>query len=278
MKYFAFIGVFFFSVTVIAVESTRELAIAQQSYAVGNFKYARATAQELNTADGYALACQTGLVIGGLQEIGSAAVTSLQGALADCRKALDLDPTHYSAGLSHAIATGFEGLRLRKTAYAQASKREIEALIRRYPDNAFAVGAAAGWHAAVAREGLFARLLLGAGRGKAGSLYAQAILLPNAELPLHFEYSRFLAAGNKQDKANALRILKDILAKPPQNALEKILLEKCLQIQTALRSGDKKSISQALAAATPFGGIDAWGSVKKTGIKGFPLQAAAGAP
>lgn len=278
MKYIALIGVFLCSVTVSAKEAVNELALAQLAYAMGNFTYARASGRELGSADGYALACQTGLVMGGFQETGLAAVRSLHGALTDCRKALDLDPTHFSAGLSHAIATGFEGLRLRKSAYARASKKDIETLIKRHPNNAFAVGALAGWHAAVSRQGLLARLALGAGRTQAHTLYAQAVQLPGADLPLYFDYIRFLADGKADDKAEALQLLADVIANPPEGGLVLILLEKCRQLQTALQSGDKKALKQALATAMPFGGIDAWGATKKTNIDGFPLWENPGAP
>ncbi len=269
---------FFFSQVGFATEPARNIDDALLDYNAGNFAAAKTTAQQLSTAEGYALACQAGLVIGGFQEKGVAAVRSLHGAIEDCRKALDLEPTNYSAGVSHAIATGFEGLRLKKVAYARASKKDIETLIRRFPNNALAAGALAGWHAAVSRQGVFARLILGAGRDKARSLFARAVLLRGAELPVYFEYIRFLAAGNNQDKSKAESLLAKITARPPKNALEKLLLEKCLQIQSALQSGDKKSLKQALAVATPFTGIDAWGAVKKTNIKGFPLQQNRGTP
>lgn len=278
MKYFAFIGVFFVSVAVPASDTVDQFALAQRAYAVGNFTDARTSGREVGTADSFALACQAGLVIGGFQEKGAAAVHALHGALADCRKAIDLDPAHFTAGLSHAIATGFEGLRLRKTAYARASKKDIEALIKRYPSNAFAVGALAGWHAAVAREGLFARLALGADRAKARRLYVQAVQLPGADLPLYFDYIRFLADGKSDDKAEALRLLADIFANPPAGGLAGILLDKCRQLQAALLSGDKKALKQALAAAMPFGDIDVWGAVRKTNVDGFPLREGQGLP
>ena len=113
-------------------------------------------------------------------------------------KALKIDPKHYVAALSHAIAIGFEGLRIRKASYARASKREIEQFIQHYPQNALARGSLAGWHAAVAEEGWLARLFLGASRARAKSLYAEALLLPNLETPLLYEYIRFLASGNRQ--------------------------------------------------------------------------------
>ncbi len=278
MKHITYILLFFFSQAGFTTEPTGDFDHALLDYNAGRFAAATIGARQLGTADGYALACRSRLVIGGFQEKGAAAVLSLHGAIEDCRKALKLEPTHYGAGISHAIATGFEGLRLRKSDYARASKKYIEALIQQHPDNALAVGALAGWHAAVADQGVFARLILGASRDKAHTLFSQAILLQGSELSLYFEYIRFLAAGNGEEQSESLRLLVKVLAKSPKNALEKLLLEKCLQIQNALQSGNKKPLKQALSMAAPFAGIDAWGTVKKTGIKGFPLQQNHGTP
>lgn len=275
MKYFVLIVVLFFSPSLppaLANNIADELALAKQDYSRGDFARARTTAQQLDTAEGYALACQSGLVIGGFQEQGIPAVMSLHGALADCRKALDLDPTHYRAGLSHAIALGFEGQRLRKTAYARASKKNIESLITRYPDNALALGALGGWHAAVSREGVFARLILDASRAEASTLYSKALQLPGAELPLYFEFIRFLASGNSLERAKALTVLAKVFEKPPNGALEKLLIDKSLQIKDAIEFNDKKLLKKALEEATPFNDIDVWGTVRKTGISAFPLD------
>jgi len=278
VKYFICTLFFFFSLTGIVAGSTRDFNRAVLDFNAGRFTAAKTGAQQLGTAEGYALACKSGLVIGGFQEKGVAAVQSLHGAIEDCRKALDIEPENYSAGISHAIATGFEGLRLKKIAYARASKKSIETLIDRYPENALAAGALAGWHAAVSRQGIFARMILDTGRNKARTLFSQAIKLRGVELPLYFEYIRFLASGNSREKSEAKRLLTEVLSMSPRNALEKLLLEKCLQIQSALDSGDKKSLKKALAVATPFTGIDVWGTVRKTDIKGFPLRQNRGAP
>jgi len=275
MKYFAFILVLIWSPLTqpaLSSDTLNQLAQAQLNYAAGKFNQARIDARQLETAEGYALACQAGLVIGGFQERGAAAVASLHEALQDCRLALELEPTHYRAGLSHAIALGFEGQRLRRTAYARASKQNIEALIKQYPNNALATGALGGWHAAVSLEGMFARAFLGASRAKAKALYSEALKLPDAELPLCFEYIRFLASGSRQERTEALKVLAQVGGKPPKGALEKLLKDKSLQIRNAIELDDKKMLERALEEATPFNGIDVWGSLKKTGIRAFPLE------
>ena len=246
-----------------------------QAYLEGDFARARTeaslSANNRPDADTFGLACQTGLIVGGFFESKAQAVQSLHSALGACDQALMLEPDHYVAGLSHAIALGFEGLRLRKASYARASKREIEALIAKYPRNAVARGALAGWHAAVAREGWLARLFLGASRARAKSLYKEAFALPGVELPLTYEYVRFLAAGNSAEQQQAQSLLNDALARSAQNGLEALLLRKMKDLSTALASGKKKEIKASIRATIPFGDIDRWGPPDQTNLAAYPV-------
>ena len=245
------------------------------AFVAGNLRVARqearTAAEQKATADSFALACRAGLAIGGFLETGEPAVLSLHGAIEDCEKALKIDPKHYVAALSHAIAIGFEGLRLRKASYARASKREIEQFIQHYPQNALARGSLAGWHAAVAEEGWLARLFLGASRARAKSLYAEALLLPNLETPLTYEYIRFLASGNRQDREKAMTLANEVLMQSPKDGFEAVLHTKLEPLLDALRRGDKNSIKQSISEATPFIGIDNWGKPDRVGLGAFPL-------
>lgn len=236
----------------------QESAPGWDAYRDGDYNGARQLARSAGTAEGFALACRAGLVVGGFYEQGNAAVASLHRALADCEAALEIDPANYVAGLSHAIALGFEGRRLRKVAYARASKRGIEALIARYPDNALAQGALAGWHAEVAREGFFARLVLGASRGRAERLYRKASELPTAALPLAFEHIRFLARGGRSERVLALKEAEKALAATPEDAFEVLLQQKIEAIRAAIAARDKAALKEALKEAMPFDGIGRW--------------------
>ena len=252
-----------------------------QAYLDGDFTRARAealaAARSTPSADAFALSCQAGLVIGGFFEGNRDAVRSLHQALDNCEQALAIDPDHFVAGLSHAIAIGFEGLRLRKASYARASKREIEALIAKYPRNAIAHGALAGWHAAVAREGWLARLFLGASRARAKSLYAEAFSLPGVEVPLVYEYARFLADGDGEDQQEARHLIAQALDKPAQNSLDALLLGKLQTLQGALAGGEKKQLKTSIQATIPFNNIDNWGSPDATKLTAHPLPDRSGA-
>lgn len=245
------------------------------AYVRGDLAAARATAQqaanEKPSADSYALACRAGLAIGGFLETGEAAVESLHQSLKDCEKALELDPNHYVAALSHAIAIGFEGLRLRKAAYARASRREIETFIELYPQNALARGSLAGWHAAVAQEGWLARLFLGASRARAKSLYAEALVLPNLEAPLTYEYIRFLVGGTAADREKASSLASQMLATAPSDGFEAILHTRLETLLLALKSNNEERIEQSVADATPFNGIDDWGKPDAVAKPAYPL-------
>ena len=255
--------------------ATSQPAPGWDAYVSGDLMTARESAQnaarENPTADSFALACRAGLAIGGFMETGETAVQSLHQSLKDCEQALRLEPEHYVAALSHAIAIGFEGLRLRKASYARASKREIEAFIQLYPQNALARGSLAGWHAAVADEGWLARLFLGASRARAKSLYSEALVLPNLEAPLTYEYIRFLAGGNAPDRKKAASLASQMLSGFPKDGFEAILHKRLEILASALRSADEKLIEESVEKATPFSGIDDWGRPSAVEIAAYPL-------
>ena len=267
--------VFIFLLALAPYTGAQQNAAGWAKYANGDFHGARAesalAAQQENRIDDYALACRSGLVVGGFLETGKNAVASLHQALRDCELALERDPDHYVASLSHAIAIGFEGLRLRKASYARTSRREIERLISKYPDNALALGALAGWHAAVAREGWLARLFLSASRKEAGRLYDEAVILPGAELPLLYEHIRFLADGNADEKARAVRLIEQMIVAGPGDGLGALLISRSRNLLDALKNGRKKTLQAAIDQATPFSGIDDWGKTGKSGIDAYPL-------
>ncbi len=271
MKYLSFLLLLVLPAPVFAQES----AVGWQYYLAGEFDTARSMARTSGTPEGYALACRAGMVAGGFLETGrAAAVRSLHQALKDCEQALIADPNSYVAGLSHAIAIGFEGLRLRKASYARASRREIEALIDKYPDNALATGALAGWHAAVAREGWLARLFLRASRSDAKTLYRQAMDMPDAELPLYYEYIRFLAEGDKAERLEAIGLIQSAINKGANDGLGRLLLTRCQNLLKALESGKNRQIQEAIDKATPFIEIDEWGTREKTDVSAYPLREA----
>ena len=271
MRFFVFI----FLLALAPQTGAQQNAAGWPKYADGDFHGARAesaaAARQENHADNYALACRSGLVIGGFLETGKSAVASLHQALRDCEMALAQEPDNYVASLSHAIAIGFEGLRLRKASYARASRREIERLISIYPDNALALGALAGWHAAVAREGWLARLFLNASRTEAGTLYDRAVTLPGAELPLLYEHIRFLADGSTDEKERAVHLIEQVLLAGPGCGLDTLLIRRSHGLLDALKSGKKKPLRAAIEQATPFSGIDDWGKTGKSGIDAYPL-------
>lgn len=263
-----FIFLIFAAPTALAAQAWPEGALpGWDDYVSGNFSAARSHARAARSAEGYALACRSGLVLGSYFETGNTAVRTLHQALEDCEASLALDPSHYVAGLSHAIALGFEGRRLRKVRYARASIREIRALIDRYPENGMALGALAGWNAEVAREGFFARLLLRASKKRAAALYEEALGLPNAGLPLAFEHVRFLAQGKKNERQQAAMKIRQTLAAKPQDAFEKLLQEKMQALLRALETSDKGALKVALTSATPFAGIEQWRDARA-----FPLR------
>ncbi|WP_417465616.1 hypothetical protein [Kordiimonas sp.] len=236
----------------------------------GSFNEARERAAASNTADGLALACRSGLVIGGFKEHGSKSVTSLHRALDDCEKALALDPNNVVAGVSYAIGIGYEAKRIRKASYVKASKERLEALVARLPDDPLAVAAMGGWHSAVSNAGFLARLALGASRKEAQKYFERAIALDDQSVGTRFEYVRFLARGDKEERALARKELSVALSIRPKDAAEEIMLKRLAALMEPLESDDKKAAKNTVIETSAFDDIAEWDEIEPYPLK--PLK------
>ncbi len=238
----------------------------------GSFDEARERGAATNTADGLALACRSGLVIGGFKQHGSESVTSLHRALDDCEKALALDPDNVVAAVSYAIGIGYEAKRLRKASYVKASKERLEALVTRLPDDPLIVAAMGGWHSAVSNAGFLARLALGASRKEAQEYFERAIALDGQSIGTRFEYVRFLARGDKEERALARKELAIVLTLRPRDAAEKIMLKRLSALMEPLESGDKKAAKNTVIETSAFDDIDEWDEIEPYPLKPFDGQ------
>lgn len=254
--------------------SLTKLEQAQAFYASGDFAKATATAQSVHhpeaRAEALSLACKSQLVLGGFNAAGPESIAALHSAIAYCASALRLDPTHFEARFNLAVALGFEGRRVRVAKYAIRSRAEIETLITENPENPVALGALAGWHSEAAKEGFLARTFLGASRKKAQKLFEKAVI-GTRDIALNYEYLRFLAAGKKTDREEALRFGLSFLEQQngnvPQTAFEAMLLNRAETLVTALRSYEKQQVLNALDTVAAFPGIKDY----KTSSPRYPL-------
>jgi len=247
-----------------------------EEFVRGDFVAAQEKGRASATADGYALACRSGLVRGGFLETGAAAVSHLHSAATDCANALRITPDHYSARMSLSIALSFEGKRLRRVAYPKKAKMLIESLITTQPDNPLGYGALAAWHSEVSAAGFLARMVLGARRKTSRGLFHKAQKMGAIDFPLQFEYVKFLARGNKSDRAKALVLADTLIKQVPAMAIDRIIQEKCSLLLGALRTNKKKSILEALKQASAFYSIENAAHLDAYSIEGLPGLAETG--
>lgn len=222
------------------------------AFVAGDFGRARQEGKADGSAEGLSQACRAGLVLGGFVEAGPAAITSLHRAITDCDQALRLQPGHFYAKMSLAIALSFEGKRLMRPRYAKRAKAYIQELIAQEPENPLGYGAIAAWHAEVSAAGFMARLLLGARRKQAKANFATALQLGAIDYALRFEYVKFLAHGTRSERRDALIAAKELMQVKPVLALDKILQKRCAALIGALEQGDKRTINTALKKSTAF--------------------------
>jgi tetratricopeptide (TPR) repeat protein len=223
-----------------------------QDFVSGAFDSARERAAASHTADGLALACRSGLVIGGFQETGEASVISLHRALEDCSAALHMDPHNIVASVSYALALGYEGKRLKKASYIKASRERLEHCLAHHPDDPLVTAALGGWHSAVSNAGFLARLALGGSRKDAENYFRRAIELDDRSVGTRFEYIRFLARGGSDERAEALRQLRITLGIKPEDAAEEIMLARLAELTAPLEADDKNAARDTVERTAAF--------------------------
>ncbi|WP_262692375.1 tetratricopeptide repeat protein [Kordiimonas aestuarii] len=228
----------------------------------GAFSKARDVAAASNTVDGLALACRSGLVIGGFKQDGEQSVLSLHRALADCEAALKLDPHNVVASVSYALALGYEGKRLKKASYINASREQLEHALEQTPGDPLIMAALGGWHSAVSNAGFLARIALGGSRKDAEQYFRQAIALDDRSIGIRFEYVRFLARGDREERAQALKQLKIVLSLSPEDAAEKIMQTRLSELLKPLEQDDKSEARDTVFRTSAFRDIRDWSDLE----------------
>ncbi|MGE0409291.1 MAG: hypothetical protein AB7P23_08530 [Amphiplicatus sp.] len=245
------------AVLVLTVLPARAVEPGRREFAAGDFETARLLAREAGSGEGFALACQAGLVLGGYFEKGAAAVRALHGALEDCARSIASGAGRADAHINYAIALGFEAERLGSRTYASASRRLMEEAIARFPKIAFAHAAYAAWHAAAAERGFLAKAALGASESAARDEFETALALQADNFSVNYQALRFFADGGAKDRDRAARLAARLLGElRPKDRFEALLRERAQEIAEALATQDKKAVAAALQATEPFGGIE----------------------
>lgn len=242
---------------------------AAEAYHQGRFLVARDLGRSLGDPESLTWACRAGLVIGGYGSDADTAARDLRGAIEDCNEALKGNPDDVITRVSHAMALGFEGKRVKKASHVKAARAELEATLAAYPDNPIVLGALGGWHAAVSRSGFLARTVLGGSAREARDYFTRALRIDPDNVPLRFEFLKFLATGDRKERAEALEGLIAFEAMKPSDAFDRMLIERSRALTDALRIDDKKAIREARLHASAFARI----TEAKDTLEPYPLDA-----
>jgi len=260
IKFFIFVA-FITSAPVIAAAPPGWDAFKQ-----GSFYEARDAGRADASAEGLALACRAGLVLGGFMETNKAAVQSLHGAINDCNKALGISPSHYFAKMSLSIALSFEGKRLKRPSYPARAKAYILELIEAEPNNPLGYGALAAWHSEVSAAGFLARIALGARRNKAAKNFERAQKLGAIDYALRFEHIKFLARGNKADRKLAFAQARELSESDTNMAFDLLMQKQCLRLLEALSRDNKREIKTIVKDVAAFQNV-----IGEREVARFPL-------
>lgn len=245
-----------FALVIVGASGAAAGGAGRAEFAAGDFQAARDGGRADGAAEGLAIACQAGLVIGSYLEPPDAAVLSLHGALNDCARAIEAGSGGPDAYVNYAIGLSFEAKRLRSRRLAANARRLMEDAARRFPQSGYARGALGGWHASVSEQGLLARSVLGASRDSARRAFAEALRLEPKNFAVNYQYVRFLAAGDERDRAEAATAAQRVTALSPEGRFEAMLAERARIIAAALASGDVKATAAALEESEPFNGVE----------------------
>lgn len=231
----------------------QDFADALALYDEGRFEEALTAARALNTADGFALASRTGLVLIRYFIPPQERPAAIAAALADARRALSLDPGHLEGNLQAAIAIGYLGKLRRSIGDARAGKRYIDTALLHHPGSAWALGALGGWNGEVVMEAgrFFAGALFGAKRKKAVQNFRVALEAEPGNIGIRTSFAITLLRFNRQRfETEARALLVGNAALEGQNALDEILLKQSQEFLQALQEGRRDDLKVLLERAT----------------------------
>lgn len=224
----------------------------------GQFAEAVAEGRELGTAEGYVLAARSQLVLIQYMTAQAERDGAIAQAIKDAEMALALESENIEAMINLGSAFGLRGKYRKSIADGKRSRDLLKKAAQMAPDNSWALGALASWHAETIYQAgrIPALIIFGANRKSVRSLFARAVLSDPENLTVRAGYVRALLKldeNNRKDvkKDNALinENIAYILNSEPANALEAIVKQQIGEIKTALDTGDRQRLEVLLDGA-----------------------------
>ena len=218
-------------------------------YNAGKFELAVAKGRNAHTADGLALAVRGQLVL--IQYIFEEGdrTNAINRAIEDGEAALAMDPENQEAILNLGIIYGLRAKYETSISDGKKSRGLLKMAHKNSPNNSWALGALASWHAETIYQvgRIPAWAIFGADRKKAFSLFAKAIEAGPDNLTIRAAYIRaLLKIGDKKHKKLAASQIDYVLGAKPVNVLEQLMVNQVWQIKTALDLKDKGELELLL--------------------------------
>jgi len=204
---------------------------ARELITLGDYETARAIAQNLNTAEGYAMAAESLSAQILLGEVDKLNKTSKQ-ARELSERALALDPSHYNARLQYALADGFVtrtsgNLTAWRKKLPSKTLAIIQELRASYPDDPKGLALEGAWHLGVIRKAGLKNggEWFGASLEEGKRLYRDAVLVDPHNILIQANYFMGLQVLNKElpvySEIHNRASLERILALPAETDIDK---------------------------------------------------------
>jgi hypothetical protein len=214
---------------------------ALRLYAAGEFVAAADLADTQPSASSHAFASRALVAACAAARSSSAIDALLDRAESSARDALSLDPGSVDARLQLALVYGMEGRRASLTRafasrYASRGKRLIDEALAIEPTNAHAHAMLGAWNLEVIRRGGQVGALMydaRTGVGLAEFERARALAPGDTLIPLHFAVA-LLGLDPVAYGARANRLLREVIAASPSDALESLGQDTARSLQVAL--------------------------------------------
>ncbi|WP_194743646.1 hypothetical protein [Thermaurantiacus tibetensis] len=234
---------------------------AADAFAAGRFPDAVALGRAGATAEDRIAAARAASVIATYETRDRAeARRLLEAAVADADAAVRLAPGSSRALLERAIVTGYLGKLKGSAGNARASRRDVETVLAREPDNALAHAVLGGWHGeTVATVGpLVARTAVGARKEESLRHFERALALDGASVlyPVFYAFT-LLALDPRANAQKAEALLARADRNRPADAYERLVQANGRQVLAALRAQDVARAATLARRLSPLGQIAA---------------------
>lgn len=223
---------------------------AESLYARGDYVAAAATAEELATAPGYALAARALLAHATSTAPRDERLAFVDRAEALALKALAADETYVEGHLQLVVALGHRG----KAQGAMASqfeglvsltRRHIDRALELEPDNPWAHAISGGWHMELVRRDPigFTNLIYGARRSKGMEDFERALELDPANIILHVQYGlTLLETRRNRYRERAEEVLSATKSIEPPLSYDRIIKARGCHVLDLIADGDRRTL------------------------------------